>query len=62
MRKSISEKIRLLVAKRANYCCEYCLVHQDYQFLAFDIDHIVSVKHGGGNEITNFAFACPHCN
>lgn len=37
-------------------------MHQDYQFLAFEIDHIISVKHGGGNEITNLAFACPHCN
>jgi HNH endonuclease len=62
MRKSISEKVRLLVAQRASYCCEYCHVHQDYQFLAFEIDHIISIKHGSGNEISNLAYACPHCN
>ena len=31
-------------------------------FLSFEIDHIVSAKHGGGNEIDNLAYACPHCN
>ena len=31
-------------------------------FIAFEIDHIVSLKHGGGNEYDNLAYACPHCN
>ena len=31
-------------------------------FLSFEIDHIASLKHGGGNEAENLAFACPHCN
>jgi HNH endonuclease len=26
------------------------------------MDHVVSQKHGGGNEVENLAFACPHCN
>lgn len=62
MRKPISTKIRRLVAKRANSRCEYCRLHEDDLFLAFEIDHIISVKHGGGNELENLAYACPHCN
>jgi hypothetical protein len=30
--------------------------------LTFEIDHIVSLKHGGGNEFENLAYRCPHCN
>lgn len=62
MRQPISTKVRRLIARRANYRCEYCHFHEDDLFLSFEVDHIVSVKHGGGNEIENLAYACPHCN
>lgn len=62
MRQPIPEKNRRFVAQRANHRCEYCHVHQDDSFLGFEIDHIISLKHGGGNEIENLALACPHCN
>jgi hypothetical protein len=62
MRKTVSEKDRTIVAKRANYCCEYCRLHERYMFLAFEIDHIISLKYGGGNELENLAYSCPHCN
>ncbi|WP_020594600.1 HNH endonuclease [Spirosoma panaciterrae] len=62
MRQALSAKKRRLVAQRAEYRCEYCRVHEDDLFLAFEIDHIISVKHGGGNELENLAYACPHCN
>ena len=62
MRKAISAKIRASVAQRANYQCEYCRFHEADFFLSFEIDHIISVKHGGGNELDNLAYACPHCN
>ncbi|MEI6882781.1 MAG: HNH endonuclease signature motif containing protein [Bacteroidota bacterium] len=58
----IPEPIRRLVAERAGFRCEYCRVRQADSFLAFEIDHIVSQKHGGGSEIENLAYACPHCN
>ena len=51
MRQPIPEKNRRFVAQRANHRCEYCHVHQDDSFLGFEIDHIISLKHGGGNEI-----------
>jgi HNH endonuclease len=63
MRKmSKNEQLRLEVAERANFRCEYCKIHQDDMFISFEIDHIVAQKHGGGNEIENLAYACPHCN
>ena len=51
-----------MVAQRAQNRCEYCRIHQDDMFIAFEIDHIIARKHGGGDEIDNLAFACPHCN
>lgn len=62
MRKTISAKIRLFVTQCANHRCEYCHFHEDDLFLSFEIDHIVGVKHGGGNELENLAYTCPHCN
>jgi len=62
MKRYISTSIRKEVAQRASYSCEYCRLHQDNSFLPFAIEHIVSVKHGGGDEIENLALACQHCN
>ncbi len=62
MSKHVSESTRSLVAQRALFCCEYCRVRQEDAFITFEIDHITSLKHGGGNEFENLAFACPHCN
>ena len=59
---SKSEQLRWEVAQRANFRCEYCRIHQDDMFISFEIDHIVAQKHGGGNEIENLAYTCPHCN
>ncbi|MBK9015845.1 MAG: HNH endonuclease [Saprospiraceae bacterium] len=54
--------LRRLVAQRALFRCEYCRTHEEDSFLPFEIDHIISLKHGGGNEYENLAYACPHCN
>ncbi len=62
MRQAIPDKIREFVANRAGFSCEYCQIHSDDMFLSFEIDHIISIKHGGKNDIENLAFACPHCN
>jgi hypothetical protein len=61
-REIISLKTRLFVAERAEYRCEYCRVQEADMFYAFQIEHIVPIKHGGGNEVENLAYACPHCN
>ena len=62
MSQKITQIVRKEVANRANQKCEYCLMPEEFSFLPFHIDHIVSQKHGGGNEIENLAYACPHCN
>ena len=31
-------------------------------FFGCEVDHIISVKHGGGNEPSNLAYACLACN
>lgn len=58
----ISERIRRLVIARANSRCEYCHFHQDDLFLSFEVEHIISLKHGGGSELDNLALSCQHCN
>jgi len=58
----ISVKTRQLVAKRAEFRCEYCLIHEDDTFFGCEIDHIVSKKHGGSNDPENLAYACLLCN
>jgi hypothetical protein len=61
-RRLRSEVLRLNIAKRAENRCEYCQIHEDDMFIGFEIDHIIANKHGGGDEIENLAYACPHCN
>jgi hypothetical protein len=58
----VSEETRRLVAERADFLCEYCLLHEDDSFFIFQLDHILSRKHGGSSDGANLAFACPFCN
>lgn len=62
MEKYLSEDLRNRVAARADHFCEYCLIHEDDTFFGCQVDHIVSVKHGGPTEIDNLAYACAFCN
>jgi 5-methylcytosine-specific restriction endonuclease McrA len=62
MRKPFSNKTRIVVATRAVYKCEYCLLPDKVSFYNFQIDHIISLKHGGSNDIENLAYCCPDCN
>jgi 5-methylcytosine-specific restriction endonuclease McrA len=58
----IPEKIRLDIALIANFRCEYCCVHEDDLFYSFQIDHIISIKHGGTSDVDNLAYSCSMCN
>jgi hypothetical protein len=58
----ISAALRQLVIERAGERCEYCLYPQHASLLAFEMEHIVSEKHGGVTEADNLALACPFCN
>lgn len=58
----ISEKIRLDIALLANFRCEYCRIHEDDLFFSYQIDHIISIKHGGTSNVDNLAYSCSICN
>ncbi|MCF8246493.1 MAG: HNH endonuclease [Saprospiraceae bacterium] len=62
MSQKIPNHIRLLVADRAGYRCEYCRVPELFLATTYHIDHIVSLKHGGQTVLDNLSFSCPHCN
>jgi hypothetical protein len=54
----ISAALREFVAQRAQFRCEYCRLHQDDSWTPYQIDHIVSRKHGGDSTPDNLAFFC----
>jgi hypothetical protein len=58
----IPTSLRLKIAQRAHYCCEYCLVPESFLATIFHVEHIRSLKHGGKSILSNLAYACPHCN
>jgi len=62
MSSYISDDLRNRVAKRAEYLCEYCLIHEDDTHFGCQVDHIISVKHGGPTTVENLAYACAFCN
>src|SRR5215210_8373184 len=62
MSNYISPEIRQIVASRANYVCEYCLVAEGDAYFRFQVEHIISRKHGGSSELENLALACVFCN
>ena len=61
MTRYISPELRRLVVNRADSLCEYCLI-PDADGVGFQIDHIISVKHGGSTTPDNLAYACIYCN
>ncbi|MCY7320625.1 MAG: HNH endonuclease [Phormidesmis sp. CAN_BIN36] len=54
--------LREFVRQRANECCEYCRMPQEYDVLPFQIDHIISLKHRGSSDAANLALSCYGCN
>ena len=62
MRKSIPISLKKIIADRAKFKCEYCLISEKLSFYNFQIEHIISIKHGGTNDLENLAYCCPECN
>lgn len=62
MARWISAELRQAVASRANSFCEYCLIAEADTFYGCEVDHIISLKHGGASELNNLAYACAPCN
>ncbi|MCC5669086.1 HNH endonuclease [Nostoc sp. CHAB 5784] len=61
-RPYINAELRRLVADRAEYICEYCLVSEVHRSSGCQVDHIISVKHGGATTADNLCYACIFCN
>lgn len=58
----IPKTLRDLVYKRAEGCCEYCLISEKDSFVTHQIDHIIAEKHGGLTVEENLALSCTICN
>ena len=62
MSNRINSEIRQIVTTRANSVCEYCLIAEADAYFKFQVEHIVSRKHGGSSDLENLALACVFCN
>jgi 5-methylcytosine-specific restriction endonuclease McrA len=58
----VPASLRRQVIERAGDRCEYCRFPQSLTLLAFEVEHIISEKHGGTTSLENLALACPYCN
>lgn len=50
------------VARRAGHRCEYCHAPEVIFNLSFEVEHIVPVSEGGGDDESNLALSCRSCN
>jgi hypothetical protein len=62
MGERASRQLKLLVARRANRRCEYCLSPEAYCPNPFSVDHIIPSSLGGGFDSGNLAYTCSGCN
>jgi hypothetical protein len=58
----MDDTLNQLVWQRARGCCEYCHIAQEFSILSFEIDHIITRKHGGKTIASNLALACFYDN
>jgi hypothetical protein len=62
MARWISAELRQTVANRAKQLCEDFLIAEADTFYGCEVDHIISLKHGGSSDPDNLAYACAPCN
>ena len=60
VRTALPKRLRFDVFKRDKFTCQYCGMKAPDVVL--EIDHIVAVAAGGGNDILNLRTACKACN
>jgi len=60
IRKPLSKRTRFEVFKRDRFTCQYC--GKMAPDVILEVDHIVPVAEGGGDEITNLITSCMDCN
>lgn len=59
-RKAITKKTRFEIFKRDRFTCQYC--GRMAPDVVLEVDHIVPIAEGGGNENTNLITSCMECN
>lgn len=59
---TVSDELRARLFEQADNRCGYCLTHQDYIPWVLEIEHIIPVAKGGGDEEANLWVACHSCN
>ena len=62
MSNPVSPDVRRLVAERADYHCEYCLIAEADSFAPHQVDHVIALKHRGSSVLENLAYSCAVCN
>lgn len=50
------------VRERADDCCEYCGLSQQWQEATFHVDHVKPKSSGGRTTLNNLALACVTCS
>ena len=58
----ISPALRLVVAERARYCCEYCQSAERITSGPMHVEHILPTARGGRTDSANLAYSCARCN
>jgi hypothetical protein len=59
IKRSVSETKKKFVASSQNWLCASCKNQLDY---TFEVDHTLSLEHGGTNDINNLRALCPSCH
>jgi HNH endonuclease len=62
MNRHVPRILREEVAKRADFRCEYCRLPEIAALVRFEVEHIISLQHGGKTVLENLAHTCPICN
>ena len=58
----ISKKVRFLVFERDFFTCQYCGRKPNCDDVVLHIDHIIPIKQGGSDEMSNLVTSCSSCN
>ena len=59
-RRRLTKEERLEVLKKTDFRCAYC--GMELGFDSFQVDHVVPLRSGGKDEISNMLPACRSCN
>ena len=59
-RKALTKSVRFEVFKRDSFKCQYC--GRSAPDVILEVDHIVPVAKGGGNDLLNLITSCRDCN